>query len=107
MYRSTRSRSPSSPSARKFACWVRSGTRSATAARARCRALFTEATLVESISADLERAETQHLAQDQHRPLVGREVLERGDEGELDTLELLVAASGAARPGAEPDRRSG
>ena len=36
----------------------------------------------------------EHLAQDEHGALARREVLERGDEGELDTLALLVAHIG-------------
>ena len=42
----------------------------------------------------LARGEAEHLAQDQHRALVRRQVLKRGDEGELDALALLVARLG-------------
>ena len=38
--------------------------------------------------------EAEHLAQDQHRALVGGQQLEGGDEGELDGLALLVAGVG-------------
>ena len=44
--------------------------------------------------ADLLGGEAEHLAQDQHRPLARRQVLHRGDEGELDRLALLVAGVG-------------
>ena len=37
---------------RSVSCWLRSGTRSETAARARCSALLTDATVVSSIDAD-------------------------------------------------------
>ena len=49
--RSTSSRTRSSPSDRMVACWLRAGRRLSTAARARCSALFTEATVVSSVSA--------------------------------------------------------
>ena len=35
---------------------------------------------------DLGRLPAQHLAQDEHRPLPGRQVLEGGDEGQPDRL---------------------
>src|SRR5437588_7997911 len=85
------SRSPSSPSDRRVACWLCSGTRSSIAARARCIALFTDATLVSSISAVSFAEKPENLAEDQHGTLVRRKVLERGDEGELDALATLVA----------------
>ena len=40
---------------------------------------------------DLLRREAEHLAQDQHGALGGRQVLERGDEGQLHALAALVA----------------
>ena len=46
----TTSRMPSSPSERRVACWLCSGSRSSVALRARCRALFTEAVVVSRIS---------------------------------------------------------
>ena len=55
-------------------------------ARARCSALFTEATLVSSSSATSARLPAQHLAEDQRRALPRRQVLQRGDEGEPDRL---------------------
>ena len=101
------SRSARSPSVRRFACWLRAGTRSSTAARARCRALLTEATWCPASARSLAR-EAEHLAQDQHGALVGRQVLQRGDEGQLDALALLVAAPpGAARPAGSPIASSG
>jgi hypothetical protein len=47
----TISRSRASSSSRSVCCWVRAGTFSATTARARCRALFTEARDVRIIAA--------------------------------------------------------
>ena len=67
------------------------GSRSATALRARWRALFTEASLVSRASAASRAEKPEHLAQDERRPLVRRQVLEGGDEGELDALADLVA----------------
>ena len=58
--------------------------------RARCRALLTDAPWCRATRRP-PRGEAQHLAQDQHRALVGGQVLERGDERQLDAL-----ASGAA-----------
>ena len=55
-------------------------------ARARCSALLTEATVVSEQLGDLARLPGQHLAQDQHRPLPGRQVLQRGDERQPDRL---------------------
>ena len=51
---------------------------------------------------DLGGREAEHLEQQQRRPLVARQVLQGGDEGELDGLALLVA-----RVRAEPGRRRG
>ncbi len=63
---------------------------------------------------DLLGREAEHLAQDQHRALGGRQVLERGDERELDALAPLVAGLGRGeavldaqdlvRVGLDPDR---
>src|SRR3712207_8221324 len=41
-------------------------------------------------SGDLHRGEAQHLEEQQRRPLVARQVLQRGDERQLDGLALLV-----------------
>ena len=43
---------------------------------------------------DLAAREAEHVAQDQHGALARRQVLERGDERELDALALLVASLG-------------
>ena len=48
-------------------------------------------------------AEAEHVAQEQHRALVGRQELERGDVGELDALALLVAQE-LVGIGLDPDR---
>ena len=55
-------------------------------ARARCSALFTDAVVMSSISADLGGRPLQHVAQDQHGPLPRRQELHRGDHGEPDAL---------------------
>ena len=47
-----------------------------------------------SVSATSPRREAEHLAQDQHGALARRQVLERGDERQLDALALLVARLG-------------
>ena len=98
-----RPRAPSSPSARSVACWLRSGARSSTALRARCSALLTAASVVSSASRGLGGGEAEDLAQDQHRALGGGQVLERGDERQLDALALLVAELGVG-VGLEPHR---
>ena len=56
---------------------------------------------------DLARREAEHLAQDQRGALVGRQVLQRGDERQLDALALLVASPRArrARPRGPASRR--
>ena len=54
--------------------------------------------LVSSISAASLGRVAEHLAQDQRRALVGRQVLERGDERQLDALALLVAGLRRRRP---------
>ena len=56
---------------------------------------------------DLGGREAEHVAQDQHRALARGQVLERGDERELDALALLVARLGPARPSAIPAIPSG
>ena len=43
---------------------------------------------------DLDRLPTQHLPQDQHGALAGRQVLERGDEGQADRLAGLGELGG-------------
>ena len=55
-------------------------------ARARCSALFTEATRRLEELGDLRRLPAQHLAEDQHRALARRQLLQRGDEGEANGL---------------------
>jgi hypothetical protein len=40
---------------------------------------------------DLGRCEPEHVAEQEHRPLAARQVLEGGDEGEFDALAPLVA----------------
>ncbi len=42
--------------------------------------------------------QAEHVAQDQHRALAHRQLLERGDERELDALALLVAGLGRREP---------
>src|ERR687898_2481769 len=44
------------------------------------------------------RREAEHVAEDQHGALRGRQMLKRGDEGELDALALLVAGLGRRVP---------
>ena len=51
---------------------------------------------------DLAGREAEHLAQDQHRALVGGQVLERRDEGQLDALAQLVAGLGRGVAVLEP-----
>ena len=58
----------------------------ASVARARWRALFTDATARVEELGDLLGLPAEHLAQDQDRPLPRRQVLERGDERESDRL---------------------
>ena len=67
-------------------------------ARARCSALFAAATLRSSSDGALGRRPAEHVAQDQHRPLLRRQELDRRDERQLDRLprddlglRLLVA----------------
>ena len=45
----------------------------------------------------LARAESEHVAQDQHRDLAGRQGLQRGHEGQRDRFGLLVAGLRAER----------
>ena len=76
----------------------------ASVARARCSALLTDATVVSSSSATSLGLPAQDLAQDQHRPLAGRQVLQRGDEGEPDRLagDGQVGRVAVARPATRP-----
>ena len=53
------------------------------------------------------RREAQHVAQDQHRALARRQVLQRGDERELDRLALLVAGLGPGAAVRDLERSSG
>ena len=71
--------------------------RSSIEARARCSALLTLGTDVSSSSATSAAGELEHLAQQQHRPLGGGQVLERGDVRELDALAPRVRRLGVAR----------
>ena len=90
------------------------GASSSIVLRARWRALFTEATVVSSDSATSRAEKPEHLAQDQGGALVGRQVLERRHERELDALAQLVARLGPGqavleaqplvRIGLHPDR---
>ena len=80
-----------SPSERRVACWLRSGRRSSTDLAGALQGA------VDGGDRGLERlphllgGEAEHLAQDQDRALARRQLLHRGDEGELDRLALLVA----------------
>ncbi len=47
---------------------------------------------------DLARGEAEHVAQQQHRPLPGRQVLKSGGERQLDALALLVAGGRRGEP---------
>ena len=70
--------------------------RSSAVLRARCIALFTDATVVSTVSGDLLGRKAEHLTENEDRTLPRRQVLEGGDERELDGLALLERASGAA-----------
>ena len=61
----------------------------ASVARARCSALLTDATLVSSSSAASVACHFRTSQQDERGPLLRRQVLERGDEGEPQRLALL------------------
>ena len=50
--------------------------------------------MVSSVSATSRRGESEHLAEDEHRALPRRQVLQCRDEGKLDGLALLVASLG-------------
>ena len=52
---------------------------------------------------DLGGREAENLEEQQRRPLVARQVLQRGDEGELDGFALLVARVRAGRTGRQAD----
>ena len=54
-------------------------------------ALFTDATVVSSVSATSVAENCSTSRQEEHGTLVGRQLLQRGDEGELDVLPPLVA----------------
>ena len=58
-------------------------------------------------SATSRAGEAEHVAQDQHGALARRQVLQRGDERELDALALLVAGLGPASASVEAERSSG
>ena len=72
---------------------ARSGAASS-AARARCSALVTEASVLPSIVRDLGGAVAEHVAQHEHGALAGRHALQPGDEREADGLARLVAGVG-------------
>ena len=67
--------------------------------RARWRALLTDWTLVPSSSATPCGLPPQHLAQDQHRPLSGREDLQSSDEGEADIRRRTASSAGSSVAG--------
>ena len=95
-----------------MACWLSSGSLSATVLRARCSRLLTAGTLVSSASATSRAEKPEHLAQEQHGALRRRQVLDGCDEGELNALALFVArvrrgkalVRRLARVGLDPDR---
>ena len=60
-----------------------------------------------SVSAVSWAEKPEHLAEDQHGALVGRQELKRGDEGELDRLALLVAGIRRRVPPSMPSVSSG
>ena len=77
----------------------------ASVARARCSALFTDATVVSSNSATSLGVPVQHLAQDQHRALAGRQALERGDSA--SRTDSRASATSAGSPPMGTTRRIG
>ena len=56
---------------------------------------------------DLARAEAHHLAQNEHCALRRGEVLQRGDERELQPFTLLIARFGIHAPRRDPQRSTG
>jgi hypothetical protein len=70
--------------------------------RARCSELLTDARGLERLG-DLAGRESEDLAQNEHRALARGQVLERGDERQLDALALLVGDV-CVRIGLDPDR---
>jgi hypothetical protein len=112
--RSTRFRTRASPRERTVACWLRFGRRLSEALRARWSALFTEATVVARNHRDLLGGKAEDISQDEHRALLGRQLLQRCDERQLYGLAPLVAGIGRAGPvldsqpligvGLDPDR---
>ena len=78
---------------------TRRGERSASiAARARCSALLTAATVESSSSATSARRPAEHVAQDQDRPLAAGQPLDRGQERELDALAAARSGPRGRRP---------
>jgi hypothetical protein len=92
-----------SPSARRVACWVRSGPAWASVERALERAVDGGGGRVELLR-DLAGREAEDIAQDQHRALRGHEVLQGGDERQLDALAFLVACLRRQWVGLQPQR---
>ena len=92
-YRSTISRSRSSPSEPSVFCWLCSGASSRSRRGHAAGAVHRRDAGVERV-AGLLCGEAEHFAEDQHRALVRRQQLKRGDEGEFDGLALLVAGVG-------------
>ena len=78
---------------------------SARVARARWRALLTDATRGVEQLGHLGGLPAQHLAEDEHRPLAGGQVLEGGDEGQPDRLPGLGHLGRVAVGGRSPGRR--
>jgi hypothetical protein len=103
-YVSTSSRRASSPSVRSVACWLWSGQLVLERRpRALQRAVDRRHRRVQRLG-DLLGREAEDLAQDEHRALGRRQVLERDDERELDALALLVARVGAGQAVGQPER---
>ena len=70
------------------------GSRCAIVARARCSALFTEASLLSQHVRHLGGPEAQHVPEHERGPLPRRQVLDGGHEGERDRLFGLVLRFG-------------
>ena len=87
--RSTRSCSAAEPGAGAGGCRPAPG-RCRMAARARLSALVTDSSVVSEHAGRLAGGEAEHVAQDEHGPLPGRQQLQGGDEGQRDRLAGLV-----------------
>ena len=97
-YRSSSSRSAAVGSAPGAHSSRPSGRRSRSPARARWNAELTDASVVSSSRRGLLRRAAEDVAQHEHRPRQRREVLDRGDERELDGLLGERRALGALAP---------